>query len=98
MHGAGEAVGDLWQPDGPSPAWRELDGPARLRRVGRLIATVAAIGLALAAWSALATAGGTPGQEPGGRTVPRVEEAPAAVPTTSHGNNSAAPTATAPMG
>ncbi|MEU0898291.1 hypothetical protein [Streptomyces massasporeus] len=85
-HDRTEAVGDLWQPEGPEPAWRELDGPARLRRAGRVIATVAVISLALGAWSLLSTTAGTPSDEPDVHTVQEVEEveeveeAPAPVP------------------
>ncbi|MEU3933099.1 hypothetical protein AB0E85_13825 [Streptomyces sp. NPDC029044] len=93
-----DAVGDLWQPEGPGPAWRELDGPARLRRAGRVIATVAAIGLALGAWSLLSTMAGAPSDGPGGGTVQEVGEAPGAVPTTSPGSPAVEPTPTAPLG
>lgn len=91
-------MGELWQPDGPRPVWRELDSPARLRRTGRVIATVAAIGLALGAWSLLSTTAGAPGDEPGGSTVQEVEEAPDAIPTTGPGPSAVAPTPTAPIG
>ncbi|MGI5427348.1 hypothetical protein [Streptomyces sp. CA-179760] len=93
-----QAVGDLWQPDGPRPPWRELDGPARLRRAGRVIAAVVAIGLALGAWSALSTTAGTPHDGPGGSTVQEVEEAPDAIPTTSPGSTAVEPTPTVPIG
>ncbi|MFI0266540.1 hypothetical protein [Streptomyces luteogriseus] len=93
-----EAVGELWQPDGPQPAWRELDGPARLRRAGRVIATVAAIGLALGTWSLLSTKAGAPSEEPGGGTVQQVEEAPDAIPTASPGSDAVEPTPTATIG
>lgn len=93
-----EAVGDLWRPDGPRPAWRELDSPARLRRAGRVIATVTAIGLALGAWSLLSTTAGAPGDEPGGSTVQEVEEAPDAIPTTSPGSTAVEPTPTVAIG
>ncbi|MFJ4821386.1 hypothetical protein [Streptomyces sp. NPDC088801] len=92
------AVGDLWQPEGPRPAWRELDGPAKLRRAGRVIAMVAALGLALGAWSLLSTTAGTPSDEPGGSTVQEVEEAPDAIPTTSPGSAAVEPTSTVPIG
>ncbi|WP_328344326.1 hypothetical protein [Streptomyces violaceus] len=93
-----EAVGDLWQPDGPRPAWRELDSPARLRRAGRVIATVAAFGLALGAWSLLSTTAGAPSDEPGDSTVQEVEEVPDAIPTTSPGSAAFEPTPTVPIG
>ncbi|MER7895749.1 hypothetical protein ABTX62_06370 [Streptomyces sp. NPDC096046] len=78
-----EAVGDLWHPDDPQPTWRELDGRGRFRRFGRLIATAAAIAVALGAWSWLSTTAGTPRTEPGGGTVQELETAPKAVPTPS---------------
>ncbi|MEU2915632.1 hypothetical protein ACWCQ0_19700 [Streptomyces massasporeus] len=78
-----KAVGELWQPEGPGPAWRELDGADRLRRAGRMIATVAVIGLALGVWSLLSTTAGTPSDEPDVHTVQELEEAPAPVPAAS---------------
>ncbi|MEU0384662.1 hypothetical protein [Streptomyces chartreusis] len=93
-----EAVGDLWQPEGPGPAWRELDGPARLRRASRVIATVTAIGLALGAWSWLSTKEGAPAYEPGVGTVQELEEAPDAVPTTSSGSTAVESASTVPLG
>ncbi|MEU2746938.1 hypothetical protein ABZ613_11680 [Streptomyces collinus] len=91
-------MGDLWQPDGPRPAWRELDSPARLRRAGRVIATVAAIGLALGAWSLLSTTAGAPGDESGGSTVQELEEAPDAIPTTGPGSADVEPTPAVSIG
>ncbi|MFJ2950933.1 hypothetical protein ACIO8H_25320 [Streptomyces sp. NPDC087226] len=84
--GAGgvEAVGDLWHPDDPweGPAWRQMDGRARLRRVCRVVGTAAAIALALGAWSQLSTGAGTPAEGPGGDTVlQQSEEAPVELPT-----------------
>ncbi|MFE7901717.1 hypothetical protein ACFU3E_30295 [Streptomyces sp. NPDC057424] len=76
-----DAVGDLWQQDGPPPPWRDLDGPARLRRIGRVIATVAAIGVAVGAWSLLSTTAGTPGEQQDVSTVQELEKLPDAVPT-----------------
>ena len=93
-----DAVGEVWQPESPGPAWRELDGPARLRRAGRVIATAAAIGLALGAWSLLSTTAGDPAQEPGVGRVQDVEEAPAAFPTTSPGPTAAASASAVPIG
>ncbi|MEU1306409.1 hypothetical protein [Streptomyces shenzhenensis] len=58
-----DAVGELWQrPDPwPGPAWRDMDGPARRRRVGRVLGTLAAAALALSALSLLpAGSGGGP--------------------------------------
>ncbi|KUO14780.1 hypothetical protein [Streptomyces dysideae] len=75
-------VGDLWQPEavGTGPAWRDLDGRARLRRAGRVTATAAAIALALGAWSLLSTNGGTPSDSPDAGTVQQLEEAPEELP------------------
>ncbi|WAU81428.1 hypothetical protein O1Q96_17550 [Streptomyces sp. Qhu-G9] len=80
------AVGNLWQPEDPwpEPAWRDLDGRARLRRVGRVAATAAAIALALGAWSLLSTGGGLPRDTPDDTTVQRLEEAPGELSTSSH--------------
>ncbi|MDG9715458.1 hypothetical protein [Streptomyces sp. DH24] len=79
-------VGDVWQPEDPwaGPAWRELDGRARLRRVVRVIATAAAITLALGAWSLLSIGAGTPSGTPNGTTVEQLEGAPGGVPTATH--------------
>ncbi|MFE2278226.1 hypothetical protein ACFXAE_13445 [Streptomyces sp. NPDC059454] len=78
-----EAVGDLWHPDDPweGPSWRELDRRARLRRVGRVVGTAAAIALALGAWSQLSTGAGTPHEGPGDTVLQQSEEAPAELPT-----------------
>ncbi|HET9382631.1 MAG TPA: hypothetical protein VFP69_17625 [Streptomyces sp.] len=59
---APDPVDGVWGPDDPwaGPAWRELDGRARLRRAGRVVATGVAITLALGAWSHLSTGAGTP--------------------------------------
>ncbi|WP_020133837.1 hypothetical protein [Streptomyces sp. 351MFTsu5.1] len=77
-------MGDPWQPDDLWPLWRDLDGPARLRRVGRAVATAAAIAVALGAWSILSTRAGVPGDGPGGATMPShvtaVEPTPPAPP------------------
>lgn len=57
-----DRVDGVWGPDDPwaGPDWRELDGPARLRRAGRVIATAVAITLALGSWSYLSTGAGNP--------------------------------------
>jgi hypothetical protein len=57
-----EAVGDLWRPDDllSGPAWRDLDGRARLRRVVRVIATAVTIAVVVGAWSWLSTSAGNP--------------------------------------
>ncbi|MDT6983045.1 hypothetical protein ACFSUJ_02205 [Streptomyces lusitanus] len=80
-HDVPDAVGDLWAPDDPweGPAWRDLDGRARLRRVGRVVGTAAAIALALGAWSQLSTGAGTPVEGPGD-TVLQQSEAPVTLP------------------
>lgn len=78
-----EAVGDLWHPDDPwgGPSWREMDRRARLRRVGRVVGTAAAIALALGVWSQLSTGAGTPEEGPGDTVLQQSEEAPAELPT-----------------
>lgn len=72
-----EAVGELWQPEENStgPAWRDMDARARLRRAGRVVATAAAITLALGAWSWLSTNAGAP-DAPLDETVQHSEQAP----------------------
>lgn len=71
------AVGELWQPEEPwpGPAWRDLDRRARLRRVGRVLGTAAAVAVALTAWSQLSTGPGTPGG-PADTIGRRLEESP----------------------
>ncbi|MFJ8188938.1 hypothetical protein ACIQ8D_03915 [Streptomyces sp. NPDC096094] len=71
-------VGDLWHPEDPwtGPAWRALDGRARVRRVGRVIGTAAAVALALTAWSQLSTGTGTPGGGPAETIGQHLEESP----------------------
>lgn len=76
-----DSVGDLWQPVEESrPAWRDLGSRGKLRRVGSLIATAAAITLALIAWSQLSTSAGTPHDGPGDITLQQSEDAPDEVP------------------
>ncbi|MFI2436718.1 hypothetical protein [Streptomyces sp. NPDC018693] len=79
---AADAVGDLWQPEDPwaGPAWRDLDGRERLRRIGRVVATAAVITVALGAWSWLSTGAGAPSGGPGGTTAQHLEEAPEELP------------------
>lgn len=95
-----DPVGELWHPEDlwSGPAWRDLDGRARLRRVGRVIGTAAAIALALAAWSQLSTSAGSAGDGPGGTTVQQSEDAlddlPAA-PSLLPGHASAGPSSSA---
>ncbi|MBT3149559.1 hypothetical protein HTV45_01310 [Streptomyces sp. CHD11] len=82
--GSAAPVGDLWRPDDPweGPSWRDLDRRARVRRVGRVVGTAAAIALALGAWSHLSTGAGTPVEGPGGDGVLQQSEvAPADLPT-----------------
>ncbi|MFE0962885.1 hypothetical protein [Streptomyces fungicidicus] len=80
---AAEPVGDLWHPDDPweGPSWRELDGRARLRRVGRVAGTAAAIALALGAWAQLSTGAGTSEEGPADTVLQQSEDVPADVPT-----------------
>ncbi|MET8893778.1 hypothetical protein [Streptomyces albogriseolus] len=81
-HDTPDAVGDLWQPDDPweGPAWRDLDGRARLHRTGRVVGTAAAIALALGAWSQLSTGAGAPAEGPGDTVLQQSEEAPVTLP------------------
>ncbi|MGC3003559.1 hypothetical protein ACPF8X_35585 [Streptomyces sp. G35A] len=78
-----DAVGDLWLPDDPRerPAWRDLDGSARLRRVGRVMVAAAAIALVLGAWSRLSTGAGTADEGPGDTVPQQSEDVPADLPT-----------------
>lgn len=73
-------VGDLWQPEDlwVRVAWRDLDRRARTRRVARVVATAAAVGLALGAWSQLTTGAG---DRPGDPAVRQVEGATVPLPT-----------------
>ncbi|MFD4261316.1 hypothetical protein ACFWR9_27725 [Streptomyces sp. NPDC058534] len=72
-------VGEPWRPEDPwtGPGWRELDRRARLRRIGRVIGTAAAVALALTAWSQLSTGPAAPGGEPAETIGRRLEESPA---------------------
>ncbi|GHE46540.1 hypothetical protein QWL27_30655 [Streptomyces thermocarboxydus] len=81
-HDTPDPVGDLWQPDDPweGPAWRDLDARARLRRIGRVVGTAAAIALALGAWSQLSTGAGAPAEGPGDTVLQQSEEAPVTLP------------------
>ncbi|MGI5423460.1 hypothetical protein [Streptomyces sp. CA-179760] len=74
-------VGDLWQPEElwVRVAWRDLNRRAKARRVGRVVATAAAVAVALGAWSQLSTGAGT-GHQPGTGTVRQVEGATARLP------------------
>lgn len=79
-----QTVGELWQPEElfVRVAWRDLDRRARTRRVARLVATAAAVAVALGAWSQLSTGAGT-GSRPGEETVRQVEGATVRTPTAS---------------
>ncbi|MGP2437216.1 hypothetical protein [Streptomyces sp. JW3] len=81
--GPTEAVGELWRPDDtePEPAWRELDGRGRLRRVARVLVTAAAVVVALTVWSQLTSDSQAPSGGPGDSLVERLENAPAGLPT-----------------
>ncbi|MFC8218578.1 hypothetical protein ACFUTY_10420 [Streptomyces sp. NPDC057362] len=74
-----DTVGEAWRPEDrwAGPAWRELDGRARARRVGRVLGTAAAVALALTAWSQLSTGPVTPGSGPAETIGQRLEESPA---------------------
>ncbi|MER7490794.1 hypothetical protein ABTY20_33930 [Streptomyces sp. NPDC126497] len=76
-------VGEPWHPDDPweGPSWREMDGRARTRRVGRVVGTAVAIALALGAWSQVSTGAGAPDAGPGDTVLQQSEEAPAELPT-----------------
>ncbi len=76
------AVGDLWQPEDlwVRVAWRDLDRRAKVRRAGRVLATAAAVALALGAWSQLSTGAGTPAEGPGDTVLQQSEDAPATLP------------------
>ncbi|MET7377829.1 hypothetical protein ABZT08_03245 [Streptomyces sp. NPDC005526] len=43
-----EPVGELWQPEEPGPAWRDMDSRARRRRVGRVFGAVVMIAVIVA--------------------------------------------------
>ncbi|AOW89075.1 MULTISPECIES: hypothetical protein [Streptomyces] len=72
------AVGEMWRAEDPwpGPAWRELDGRARLRRAGRVLGAAAALALALTAWSQLSAEEVAPGGEPAATIGQRLEESP----------------------
>lgn len=79
-----DAVGDLWEPEDrwPGPAWRDMDGPARRRHVGRILAAVAAVALAVGALSLGPSESGVPGGTPGDATTQQSEDVlPDGVPT-----------------
>ncbi|MFF0683108.1 hypothetical protein ACFYVW_31620 [Streptomyces tendae] len=72
-------VGEAWRREETwaGTPWRELDGRARLRRVGRVAGTAAAVALALTAWSQLSTGPAGPGGEPAETIGRPLEESPA---------------------
>ncbi|MFE2593499.1 hypothetical protein ACFXDD_31600 [Streptomyces anthocyanicus] len=76
---AHDTVGEPWRREDAwaGPAWRELDGRARLRRTGRVLGTAAAVALAVTAWSQLTTGPATPGGGPAETIGQRLEESPA---------------------
>jgi hypothetical protein len=81
-----DAVGEAWQPEDPppGPAWRDMDGPARLRRAGRILTTVAVVLVAVGALSYASSHSGVPGGAPAGVTSQQSEAAlPDGVPTES---------------
>ncbi|MFJ9543796.1 hypothetical protein ACIRPX_42210 [Streptomyces sp. NPDC101225] len=62
-----DAVGEVWEPEDvwPGPPWREMDGPARCRRVGRILSAIAAVLVAVGALSYASSRSGVPGGTPG---------------------------------
>lgn len=79
-----DAVGEVRQPEDPlpGPAWRDMDGPARWRRAGRVLATVAAVLVAAGALSQASSRSDAPGGTPTGVTSQQSEEVvPDGVPT-----------------
>ncbi|MFI1733819.1 hypothetical protein ACH40E_32325 [Streptomyces acidicola] len=73
-----EAVGELWQPEEitTGPAWGDMDGRARRRRVGRALGTVAAVIVVVGAVSQLSTGSGTPSEKDGEATSMQSEDVP----------------------
>ncbi|MCC8337624.1 hypothetical protein LMJ38_17000 [Streptomyces sp. R1] len=88
---ASDTVGEAWRPEDrwAGPAWRELDGRARVRRAGRVLGTAAAVALGLTAWSQLTTGPVTPGSGPAETIGQRLEESPA-LPSAGSGTGSGA--------
>lgn len=81
-----ESVGELWQPEDlwTGPTWREMDGRAKLRRVGRVgrvLGTVAAVTVILGAASRLPTGSGNGYERHGDATQQQWEESPDELPT-----------------
>ncbi|ARP71066.1 hypothetical protein LK07_16235 [Streptomyces pluripotens] len=73
-----DAVGELWERRGPwaGPAWRDVDGRARRRRVGHVLGSVAVIALAVSALSCVPAGPGLPGEGPADGTAQRSEDVP----------------------
>lgn len=69
-----DAVGELWQPEEPwrGPAWRDMDGRAKRRRVARGLVTVAAILALLKTASCLPTSS----DNPSGRSADATSQQP----------------------
>ncbi|HLL35111.1 MAG TPA: hypothetical protein VK545_14765 [Streptomyces sp.] len=88
-----EAVGELWEPqDTASPAWRDLDGPARRRRLRHLVGTACA-GALLLALASLVPAH-APGEDDGLTDATVSEATPSPMPTTHEGVGTTPPTHT----
>ncbi|GAA2590903.1 hypothetical protein [Streptomyces lienomycini] len=94
---ASDTVGEAWRPEDPGagPSWRELDGRARLRRIGRVVGTAAAVALALTAWSQLSTDPVAPDGGPAETIGQRLEESPALPPPASPAPTQSAAASTA---
>ncbi|MFE7173266.1 hypothetical protein [Streptomyces sp. NPDC057616] len=74
----------MWEPEDPWPgaAWRDMDGPARCRHVGRILAAVAVVALAVGALSLWPTESGVSDGAPGATTSQQSEDVvPDGVPT-----------------
>ncbi|WP_108989576.1 hypothetical protein [Streptomyces coelicoflavus] len=86
-----DTVGEAWRPQDTwaGTAWRELDGRSRVRRVGRVLGTAAALAVALTAWSQLSSGPATPGGGPAETIGQRLEESPT-LPTADSGADSGA--------
>ncbi|MEU0436012.1 hypothetical protein ABZ153_31100 [Streptomyces sp. NPDC006290] len=73
-----DAVGELWQPEEPRPvpAWRDMDGRARRRRVAHALVTVAAILALLKTASCLPTSSDNPSGRSADATSQQPDDAP----------------------
>lgn len=84
-------VGDIWEPlETPVTAWRDLDGPARRRRLWRALGAAVAVTLLLTLWSCAPT-GAPHSRTFGDATVPSFETSPTAVPAATAGPYHSAP-------